>query len=382
VDVPPDEMGEAAERGTAVHRVAAGESFEEVAATYGYDTEELAELVAVWREWWPRFVESGFGGVVTEVAAVCADTEKPYAYDVASGLSRVLPSEGERDYSKATATEVPGTVDVVVVAAADGLVITIDLKTGKPPKTLREYREQVEHNALCAADVAGVSRAIVMIAHITPAGVEVDVAHLGPLELAEVAESLATTVASVPTAEPRPGPWCFEKWCPALTVCPVAQWPLAMVPSVRRLPLVGEVRSDEDAAALIDALPRFEAWAKERRQAVKRYVKERGEVQLPGGLVYALTPSQRETVRLDVKGAIEALRSVLKEHTDEALTIKASKESIERAAKVMAAGKRGEVGRIKKEAVEALRKAGALKVSTYDDYEVREPALPAKTGTE
>ncbi len=380
VELPPWDPTEAAERGTALHRVAAGEAYETVAEEYGYDVEELAELVAVWREWWPEFVNGGLGGVTMAPHAVHGRTEVPYAYDTATGAARELPGEGQRDYSDASETEVPGTADVVIVDPH--FVVTIDLKTGRPPKTLAEYREQLEHNALAATRVHGVEEAVIMVAHVTPAGVEVDVDRLDALDLAGVAGALAAEVASIPNAEPRPGAHCRDLYCPALAVCPMTQTSLALVPDVRRLPLVGEVENDADAALLIDALPRFEAWAKDRKAAMKRYVKGRdGGVVLPDGRIYTLEKATRETVRLDVRGALEALRSVLGAHTDEALTVRASKESIERAARVAAGGKRGEVGRLKKEAIEALRAAGAVKVSVYDEPEIREPALPAMTGT-
>jgi hypothetical protein len=190
------------------------------------------------------------------------------------------------------------------------------------------------------------------------------------------AAELAATLRAIPVAPPKPGYHCRELFCPARAVCPVTVAALAEVAPqilserVRRLPLVGPIDDNEHAAALLEGLPLLEAWIEERRKALKAFADEHEGVELEDGRVYAGRPTKSTSLRLDVKGADDALREVLGDRADEAISRSLTQTGIDRVARRLAQ-KHGDLARIKSAAIEALRRRGAVKVSEYRRYEVR-----------
>lgn len=370
VELPEQSTSVAAELGTALHAVAEGHDFAAVAAAGGFDADDLVALVAEWRAWWSVYS-----------AGRRWEAEASYAFDTATGRARRLASDRHRDYSSASPTEICATLDAVTI---DGIPTVLDLKTGFGAKTLAAYRKQVEFGALCIARVHNLERVRVAIAHVTAAGVFVDetteATDLDAFDLDAIAEDVRNLVIQVPGSVPRPGPHCSPLFCAARPVCPATLAALAEAPIPKPLATTGEVQSDEDAERLLVGIPLLEAWCKERQAAVRRRALATGGVRMSDGHVYLATIDTRETIRLDVPGALEVLRAVLGEHTELALTVKTSKAGIERAARAATGGQRGALGRMKATAIEALREAGAIKTTQFDSYEYR-PALPA-TGTE
>ncbi|MEJ7730503.1 MAG: PD-(D/E)XK nuclease family protein [Polyangiaceae bacterium] len=371
VELPPEgPPSVAAELGTALHAVAEGRDYADVAQEGGFDPDALAALVAEWQEWWPGYSEGR-----------AWQKEAPYAYDVATGRGRILPSEGHRDYSAATETEYCATVDAV---SLDGVPTVLDLKTGWKNKTVAAYREQLELGALAVARTHGLDRVRIAIAHVTGSGVVVDETRgdtdLDEFDLADVEARLRALAAGVPTSEPNPGEHCLGSFCPEVAACPVTVATLQEIPAARPLALTGEIETDEDAERLLQGLPMLEAWCNDRRAAVRRRALATGGIRMSDGRVYLATINKRESIRLDVPGALEVMRVVLGEHTERALTVKTSKEAIERAVRVATSGKRGELGKLKTKVLDALRDAGAIKTTQYEDFEFRKPALPAKDG--
>jgi hypothetical protein len=163
-------------------------------------------------------------------------------------------------------------------------------------------------------------------------------------------------------------------YCPARAVCPETLSALAEVAPepVRRLPLVGPITNNDHAAVLLEGLPRLEAWIEERRQALKKYADEHEGVRLTDGRIYAGWPAKSTSLRLDVKGAEDALRDVLGDRAGDAINRTLTQTGIERVARALAK-KRGDLSRLKNAAIEALRKRGAVKVSSYRRYEARSP---------
>jgi PD-(D/E)XK nuclease superfamily len=338
--------------------------------------EELQLLRDAWRSFWMDF---SLGRSFR--------TEVPFAFDTATGTARELPSTGQRDYSACTATEIPGTVDAIALDLGEGRVVVVDLKTGKGPKRVADYRRQLLHGAVCAARAYGVERARIAIAHVTADGVRLDEEDVGAEELEEAAQSLVRDLARLPLAAPMPGLHCSARYCPLRATCPatVALVAQADVDELQHVPLRGDVEDERQARALALGLPRLAAWIDDRRRALRAFVDARGAVRLDDGHAFGRFEEERETPRLDVHGAREALEGVLGDRIEFALEVKTTKAAIERAARRVAAdlgGRRGELKKIKTAAFAALRAAHAMKRSRFTVYEVRSAraapdALPA-----
>ncbi|MFN7132242.1 MAG: DUF2800 domain-containing protein, partial [Myxococcales bacterium] len=146
------------ERGTLVHR------FLEVCALRGREA-ALAEMPGSVRDLCESIdltqmpIGRGF------------EPEVKFAFDLATGKARRLASQGARDYSAASETEVVGTADVVGVF--DGEVYVADYKVGFGHDA---YTPAVERNAqlkflvLAACRESGVESARAQILHIRDSG--------------------------------------------------------------------------------------------------------------------------------------------------------------------------------------------------------------------
>lgn len=192
-----DPSGDAAQFGTAVHEAIEREATGQAPAPVpdGVDAEKLARVVAAWREWWPS--QSGLEW----------RHESPLAFDVATGESRRLPSDGHRDYNAAKATEIVGTADLV--AHDEDAAIVGDYKTGRVRNVTPAARNaQLAFLALAETRRTGATRARVFLAFVHESGVTVDAAELDELDLVVFADVLAEKVAGIETSTPQPGPHC------------------------------------------------------------------------------------------------------------------------------------------------------------------------------
>jgi len=395
VELPPQEQTVAARLGSATHEGAAEEGeglewalrpsvdLEVIAARWELtesQVEALKRLHQSWLLWWADFSQGRDW-----------QTEVPFAFDTATGAARALPRktlvetghpEGlleerpitrEERAAMLTPTEVPGTTDALWISADGRNAIVIDLKTGRPPKRARDYLEQLLHTAVCVRIVHGVAHVRVVIAHVTADDVVPDWIDLDAFDLDVAAAEMRGDLVGLEQAVPRGGRHCEQLYCPLRAVCPRTTAALAPVlpAPLRAVPLTGKLVRHEDAAALLESLPLFEAWIEERRARVRELADETGGVQLPGGLVYGPIDKSRETLRLDVNGAEAALRKVLGDQADAAILRKTSKEAVRKAAAALAT-KRGDLTRICREVEDAMRAAGAMKVSRFKSYEVRE----------
>lgn len=368
VVLPERETTEASELGTALHEAAEehAEDLEEdlraaaadgdiaaIAERRGLAPAKAAELRALydaWRDWWATYS----GGAPWRA-------EVPFAIDLATGEARELPSTGQRDYSAARETEIPGTVDVVLVEEDEAVVV--DLKTGRPPKRVSMYWDQLLHGAIAARRVLGAERVRVVIAHVTPDGVETDKAALDGFDLdLALAELRATFAGAIESAEPRPGPHC--KGCPAAAVCPETSRALAEIapdPDRRRL-LSGPIEDVEHARILVQGLPLLKAWIKEREKALEAFA-SREPVPLGEGLWFgAVEHAGTERIEVD-RAALEVIRRHLGAAADDAIEMKATKTGIERGARaaLVASGQKRGIGKLKDAVLEDLRKAGRVK---------------------
>lgn len=395
VELPASTSSAAADLGTALHRVAeveaddtadtdeafrrlvCGGSEDDAARDLpGVDRDALAALAAAWREWWA----DATSGRAARLVAL--DREWRAALDVDTGAGRTLPGEAPRDYSAALLSEIPGSHDLIagrMPGPGDDYspCVVVDYKTGRGPHRLADHEDQLLHGAAASHDNGRKARRVsIAVAWVTPDGVRYEERPVDGLELAIYVEELRRLLAELPTAEPRPGLHCDDFYCPARAVCPATRAALVAaeveIEPRRRLPLVGPVRSNDQALALLTALPLLEEWIAERQRAVKVWADINGGVRSMDGRVYKARSQTRETPRLDVAGADSALAKVLGERTADAIEVERSTSW----GKIKAAAKLAGIpqAQAEREIREALRKAGALKVSKFDTYQWEKPS--------
>lgn len=313
----------------------------DIAERYDVDPAELAGYVSALRPWW-RAETAARPGIAWKA-------EVSYALDVAAWSVRYLPED--RAAWELLPTEIPGRTDLEGIEGDVGHVL--DVKTGERPIEAKGNL-QLLFGAACLNARTGIKRFRTGIVRINPDGASVDEATVGPLDIASVRHRLVQLARTVPTAEPSPGPHCRDLFCRLHGACPVTLDAAGVVLSLLQIDpsLVqagGPVRSDEEAIALKDIIPRLEAWTKGRRAALLDYVMKRQDVSAGGtalriekrkrqkilvtaralGILRRWFPRQidaalkRTTTKAALRGALAAEygASVTNERLDEALTV-------------------------------------------------------------
>lgn len=392
VEIPASESSAAAELGTALHKVAEEEAeaadetrvdtyfrrvvcgeIEELVGGELSESERasLAALATSWRDWWPSFQRRASES--PETGAPVMITELAVALDVDTGRGRILACLEPRDYSTATEREVPGTIDLAA-CLEEGVPALIDYKTGRATHRVADHVDQLLHNAASYTSLTGHRGAMIGVAHVTPEGVRLDERRVDGFDFAIITAELRQILDGLPSADPVPGLHCEDLYCPARAVCPVTRGMLIHagldVDTRRRLPLVGEPRTNEEALAKFVAAGLLEAVVEQYRREAKAFADTRGGITAPDGRVYRGRETTRETPRLDVAGAREALRLVLGDATDQAIKTKVTTSF----SAIRAAAKAAKLpqGDAEDAARAALREVGALKVSRFPVYEFKQ----------
>lgn len=263
---------------------------------------------------------------------------------------------GDRDYSRAPAGALVGTLDLVGLADEGQRAVVMDLKTGwadlgPPGRSL-----QLGFGAVAMMALHGCSSATVGFVRLVQGEGVFRTAELDALDLAAMAVRLHRVWTTVATAELMPeefppvvGPHC--KHCPAYLRCP-AQMGLA-----RELARDTELRDaqlpdleHEDVARILERLEAGEALLKRIRAHVETYA-EAHPVRMPDGRVFARVERVREAFDaekaapvlegLGLGAAVEIERSV-------------TKASIKRAIQRLPKAPRG----LQRQVEETLREAG------------------------
>lgn len=142
------------------------------------------------------------------------DTERAYAYDVATGEARELGPIKRRDYGLIKPFEIPGTIDLVV---CDGQrIIVVDYK-GFEEVDDAETNAQTTTYSLMVARVYGYKSVTVAIVYLI-ANRQPDIFTLEAFDLQLHANRLARLPAMVAAAQRSPNPVVGKhcKYCPAL----------------------------------------------------------------------------------------------------------------------------------------------------------------------
>ena len=307
--LPPDEVGRAAVVGTAAHALIARTLGAYATVDNGLTADESDTAHAQAQraqEWLNRHLD------VTAAAL----PEVAFAWDVYARRARRLQPRHARDYGAVDRSrEIPCTLDLVAVTSPRRAVV-VDWKTGRAAH-VEPARDnaQLLLGALCARSHFGVSEVEVGIVYLgdgsEPARYSSAVVY--DLELDAFAAELVALFRSIPTAEPRVGPHCTEKYCKRLGQCPAtastllevgqpeepAKWPVVVDPSA--------IVSRAHAAWLLRAAKMAIAVAAKAESAVRAYTTNiGGSLDLGDGRVYG---PERGPSRIDTETALHVLAS-------------------------------------------------------------------------
>lgn len=219
--------------------------------------------------------------------------------------AKILEGVAERRYSSKEPGALYGTADLVSITGRVGYVA--DWKTGDGSGAGPQLRTL----AVMLARALDLESVTVCALEVTASGV-VEVARetLETFDLGVHAGELAEAIASVPTAEPRPGAHCGDLYCPARTTCPAGQAAIAeLVPadSLVRHKLTTAIASPEHAVWMLDRIRLVEAACKSIKDAIKAAVPDDGWPLADGSV---LRESTREMPRFDRHKATALLRQL------------------------------------------------------------------------
>jgi CRISPR/Cas system-associated exonuclease Cas4 (RecB family) len=315
-------------------------------------------------------------------------SEEAYAYNVATGRSRVLGRGINRRYEGLGEDEIPGTTDVV--GLTDDAAVVWDYKTGwhryGPATTLRQLRTY----ALMAARAYGKQSARVGIVYVPESGEpRFDGGDLDAVELALIEEELRELAASVRHARAQVARGVMPKTvegdhcrnCPAFQVCPAK---MALVRQMAAAPeSLEQLIENATDAQLAEAWKRAIA-AEKVIERVKDVVKKRArETPLDLGDGYVLGLVKEDALDLDTSIAVlsvlhgieVAQAAIEQEH-------RITKAGIERALRALVLKPGKKITHLKRDAIEAIRAAGGVGIrASVERYrpkpeELAAPALP------
>lgn len=276
-----------------------------------------------------------------------ARVEVKVAFNVVTGVGRVIGEGSGRGYGALGPFEIAGSIDVLGVAADDPeCVVVIDWKTGHKEVDPSERNWQLWGYALTAARALGKSRARVSIAYTAMPGQPIDTYEIGTLDLAEFATRLAglhmrqaklkDKFKGGETPETREGNWC--RHCASKSRCPSKVGLLVQV-SERGLAAIGSTDlTPERAREAHFEIERLDQLVKEAKQRREQYIDEHGPIDLGTGKLFGRVPRQGNRI-LDGSKAVQAIREVVGESAREfeamAIERKTSQAALERAAKML-----------------------------------------------
>jgi len=275
--------------------------------------------------------------------------EVAYAINFATGHAKRLKPEYHRDYRTCPPGYTPGTLDVVWEPIPGVRVAVPDWKFGFGGH-VGDAREnlQLAAQACAAASAHGCDEALIVIAHVRAEGVELSEVLFSREQLEEARRLIVRLFDAIPSAEPKPGPHCYERWCAALVGCPATQTlvaPLALVrPGLAKaMRLTLDPQTKEQASALVDFRGILKAYDNAIAETLHSFVDQHGPIPRPSGKDYRRTEQETETADLSVPGAFEQLAALgLADKVKRSVSWK-------------------ELGRSAPEAREQLRAVGAIK---------------------
>jgi len=183
--------------------------------------------------------------------------------------------------------EVCGSADLVCMGLDDdGAFVAIDDLKVRVGVDVKDATSQLSGLALAACRAYGVDRARIRTIIVDESRVSTIVQWLDEWSLVAVAEEIRTSLESIHDAQPAPGEWCADRYCPHLPFCLAKQQDIAeaeaLVPAdalVRRrgnLPLTLTIQSPDHAADILARVRAAEKVLGMLKGAVGEYVGEEG----------------------------------------------------------------------------------------------------------
>lgn len=337
-------IGEYSERGSAIHAFLADVvtlGRDESLARVGPDHHAACAAVDV-----HRLPACDPGAYAAEVA---------FAYDCSTDKARELGRGLDRSYKDLRPTEIPGTTDVVGLTV-DSVVIA-DYKTGWADIAPVRRNWQLRFYALAACRTYGRDKAHVAIVRIKDDGsVWADQDTLSAFDLDIFAEELAELMRDLtqPSNAGRLTTGAHCRYCPSFAWCP-AQTNLvrALVakPDDPVAVLAGELTS-ETAARAWHALKALKM-ATERIDDAIRLFAETQPIDLGNGS--CVGPCTRETTSIDGGVAFHVLQKKYGDDiANQAVTMDATKASINRACRVVAQNTGAKISHLEREVLAAI----------------------------
>jgi hypothetical protein len=243
------------------------------------------KLVAIWRatlDWLRANYRVGMRAQVV------------FAYDARTGKGREIEpafDAPERFYAIAewrarhgiAEHEVCGSADLVYMGVDDGgaFVAVDDLKVRLGPE-VKDATAQLSGLALAACRAYGVDRARIRTLEASERGITPIEQWLDDWDLSEFAGVMSERLAGVETAQPNPGEWCTDRYCPHIASCSAKQQDIAIAETlvpvdalVRRrsdMPLTLTIQSPDHAADILARAKAIERVAKMAKDAVEKYI--------------------------------------------------------------------------------------------------------------
>jgi hypothetical protein len=190
---PPRVTNAKMERGTAMHRLIERmilDGSQGVVAPATLDPKDVAACGDA-HDW----AMAKFGGMSLR-------TEVAYGWDPFAG-GAAFPKVVERDYSSVPFSYTPGTIDLLALSPDSAVIV--DWKTGY---SSFDYSAQIEFLGLAVADAVGLDEVTVILAKMSPKGLEPQGWDLGRKDLDQIAARHMTRLAVLDGAQPERGDHC------------------------------------------------------------------------------------------------------------------------------------------------------------------------------
>jgi len=319
--------------------------------------------------------------------------ELAFAFDVHSGIARVLGENIGRNYAAAgrVETEMAGSADLVGLTPET--VVVIDYKTGRQPVTRCRDNWQMRGLAVFAARALGRSRAQAAVLYVDDEGTprydwaEWDAFDLDGFasELQGLGEDAFYASAVLATGKPVPGglrTGSHCKYCPALTTCPaqgafVRQ--LVATPTETLAELEAGLKDDETARAVFERVEAVEAVIKKAKAALYDRACSR-PIPLGNGEVFGLREVQgNEELDGEIAWKVISERFGAEVADKAARVFDASKAGIKRALDPVAKATDKKTSALMEETLKAIRAAKGATSKRTTKIDVHRAALPEST---
>jgi hypothetical protein len=291
--------------------------------------------------------------------------EVSMAWDPAADTARILAVGKSRAYGTAKDYEKCGTADLI--AYYPDRVEVFDYKTTHAGGQPMDATDQLEELAVFAARAAGHTTALIATIEVSDMDARiVDERELDSIELDSIVEDIREEL-SRPIGPPKPGSHCSDRYCSAITSCPVAQQAITQLVPVERLiakPYVpgAGLTSAQDARKALVLADMLESIAEALKGDARAWTVLNDGLELEDGRVYRGWTQTTASPNLEASGAMEI---VIRAGAEKAIKVKKTMTWTDLTKTL---GKDA-AGDLRKE----LEATGCVKTSSFQKFEARKP---------